>query len=92
MIMEPADPDELRRDMTEIISSLKDDMIRWCFEIEANRHHVGWCLLNKERKGGIYCSRKGIRSNIAGKNLQMTLRTLCLVKNVSEQKKSYIHK
>ncbi|QTE68027.1 GNAT family N-acetyltransferase [Clostridiales bacterium] len=42
MTMEPADPDTLRRDMTEIISGMSDDAIRWRLEIEVNGRHVGF--------------------------------------------------
>ena len=42
MTMEPADPDTLRRDMTEIISGMNDDAIRWRLEIEVNGRHVGF--------------------------------------------------
>ena len=42
MTMEPADPDTLRRDMTEIISGMNDDVIRWRLEIEVNGRHVGF--------------------------------------------------
>ena len=42
MAMEPADPDELRRDMTEVISGMSDDAIRWRLEIEVNGRHVGF--------------------------------------------------
>ena len=41
MTLEPVDPDELRHDMLEIISGLKEDSIRWRFEIEVERHHIG---------------------------------------------------
>ncbi len=41
MTMEPVDPDELRRDMLEIISGLRDDAIRWRFEIEVEGRHIG---------------------------------------------------
>ena len=42
MAMEPVDPDELRRDMTEVISGMSDDAIRWRLEIEVNGRHVGF--------------------------------------------------
>lgn len=41
MKMEPVDPDELRRDMREIISSMSEDAIRWRFEIEVAGRHIG---------------------------------------------------
>ena len=41
MKMEPVDPDELRRDMTEIMSSLSEEAIRWRFEIEVDGRHIG---------------------------------------------------
>lgn len=41
MKMEPIDPDELRRDMTEIMSSMSEDAIRWRFEIEIEGRHIG---------------------------------------------------
>ena len=41
MSMEPVDPNELRRDMIEIMSTLAEDSIRWRFEIEVNGRHVG---------------------------------------------------
>ena len=42
MTPEPVDPDELRRDMTEIMAGMTDDAIRWRFEIEANGRHIGF--------------------------------------------------
>ena len=42
MTLEPVDPDELRRDMTEIISGMNDDAIRWRLEIEVNGRHIGF--------------------------------------------------
>ena len=42
MTMDPVNPDELRRDMKEIISSMSDDTIRWRLEIEVNGRHVGF--------------------------------------------------
>lgn len=42
MAMEPVNPDELRRDMTEVISGMSDDAIRWRLEIEVNGRHVGF--------------------------------------------------
>ncbi len=48
MKMEPVDPDELRREMREILSSLSEDAIRWRFEIEVAGRHIGlvssYCL------------------------------------------------
>ena len=41
MSMEPVDPNELRRDMIEIMSTLAEDAIRWRFEIEVDGRHVG---------------------------------------------------
>jgi len=41
MTMEPVDPDELRADMAEIMSTLSEDAIRWRFEIEADGRHIG---------------------------------------------------
>ena len=41
MKMEPVDPDALRADMLEILSSLSEDAIRWRFEIEVEGHHIG---------------------------------------------------
>lgn len=42
MTMDPVNPDELRRDMMEVISSMSDDAIRWRLEIEVNGRHVGF--------------------------------------------------
>lgn len=42
MTPEPVDPDELRRDMTEIMAGMTDDAIRWRFEIEADSRHIGF--------------------------------------------------
>lgn len=39
MKLEPADPDELREDMLQVISALPD--IRWRFEIETAGRHIG---------------------------------------------------
>ena len=41
MTLEKEDPDTLRREMTEIISSMTEDAIRWRFEIEISGRHVG---------------------------------------------------
>lgn len=41
MTMEPADPDELRTDMMEIMSHMPEDAIRWRFEIEVDGRHIG---------------------------------------------------
>ena len=41
MKLEPIDPDELRADMIEIMSSMSEDAIRWRFEIEAEERHIG---------------------------------------------------
>ena len=41
MKLEPIDPDELREDMIEIMSSMSEDAIRWRFEIEAEGRHIG---------------------------------------------------
>ena len=41
MKLEPIDPDELRADMIEIMSSMSEDAIRWRFEIEAEGRHIG---------------------------------------------------
>ena len=41
MKLEPADPEELRRDMLEIMNSMPQDAIRWRFEIEVEGRHVG---------------------------------------------------
>ena len=41
MQMEHVDPDELRADMSQIISDLSEDAIRWRFEIEVDRRHIG---------------------------------------------------
>ena len=41
MTLEPVDPDELRTDMTHIISNLSEDAVRWRFEIEAAGRHIG---------------------------------------------------
>ncbi len=41
MTLEPVDPDELRTDMTHIMSNLSEDAIRWRFEIEAAGRHIG---------------------------------------------------
>jgi len=41
MTMEPADPDELRTDMIDMISNLSEDAIRWRFEIEVDGRHIG---------------------------------------------------
>ena len=41
MELEPADPEELRRDMLEIMNSMPQDAIRWRFEIEVEGRHVG---------------------------------------------------
>ena len=42
MTMDPVNPDELRRDMMEVISGMSDDAIRWRLEIEVNGRHVGF--------------------------------------------------
>ena len=42
MAMEPINPDELRRDMAEVISRMSDDAVRWRLEIEVNGRHVGF--------------------------------------------------
>ena len=39
--MEKVDPDELRVDMIEIMDNMPENAIRWRFEIEADRRHVG---------------------------------------------------
>ena len=41
MTMEPVDPDELRTDMIEILSSMPENSIRWRFEIEVDGRHIG---------------------------------------------------
>jgi RimJ/RimL family protein N-acetyltransferase len=41
MALEPVDPDELRRDMLELMASLREDAIRWRLEIEAEGRHLG---------------------------------------------------
>ena len=41
MEMEPVDPDALRRDMTEIMSSMPENAVRWRFEIEVGGRHIG---------------------------------------------------
>ncbi len=41
MTMEPVDADELRADMSEIISRMPEDAIRWRFEIDVDGRHVG---------------------------------------------------
>ena len=41
MTLELVDPDELRTDMTQIISGLTEDTIRWRFEIEVGGRHIG---------------------------------------------------
>lgn len=41
MTPEPVDADELRADMAGIIGGLRDDMIRWRFEIEVDGRHIG---------------------------------------------------
>ncbi len=42
MAMDPVNPDELRRDMMEVISGMSDDAVRWRLEIEVNGRHVGF--------------------------------------------------
>ena len=42
MTMDPVNPDELRRDMMEVISGMSDDAISWRLEIEVNGRHVGF--------------------------------------------------
>ena len=41
MEMESVDPDALRRDMTEIMSSMPENAVRWRFEIEVGGRHIG---------------------------------------------------
>lgn len=41
MEIEPADAEELRADMTEIIDNMPDNIIRWRFEIDVDGKHVG---------------------------------------------------
>ena len=41
MTMEPADPEELRADMREIMEAMPEDAIRWRLEIEWNGRHIG---------------------------------------------------
>ena len=41
MTMAPVDPEELRRDMAQILAELTDGSIRWRFEIEAAGRHIG---------------------------------------------------
>ena len=41
MDLEPANADELRADMAEIINSMPENAIRWRFEIEVEGRHVG---------------------------------------------------
>ena len=41
MDLEPVDADELRADMSEIISSMPENAIRWRFEVEADGRHIG---------------------------------------------------
>ena len=41
MELKPVDPDELRADMTEIMTAMPEDAIRWRFEIEVDGRHIG---------------------------------------------------
>lgn len=41
MDLEPVDADELRADMTEIMSNMPEDAIRWRFEIDVDGRHIG---------------------------------------------------
>ena len=41
MTLEPADPDELRADMLDVMSGLSENAIRWRFEIEVAGQHIG---------------------------------------------------
>ena len=41
MELEPVDADELHADMTEIISNMPENAIRWRFEIEVDGRHIG---------------------------------------------------
>lgn len=41
MKMEPADPDELRADMIDIMSGMPENAIRLRFEIEVDERHIG---------------------------------------------------
>lgn len=41
MTLEPADPDELRPDMIDVMANLSEDGIRLRFEIEAAGQHIG---------------------------------------------------
>lgn len=40
-LLEPIDPIELRKDMTEIVSTMPENAIRWRMEIKVNGRHVG---------------------------------------------------
>lgn len=41
MTLEKVDPDELRRDMIEIMEGMPEDAIRWRFELEVDGRHIG---------------------------------------------------
>lgn len=41
MTLEPVDPEVLRAEMTEVISEVSDNEIRWRFEIEVEGRHIG---------------------------------------------------
>lgn len=41
MTLEPVDPEVLRQEMTEVISEMSDNEIRWRFEIEVEGRHIG---------------------------------------------------
>lgn len=41
LTLAPVDPDELRKDMVQIMSDLSEDAIRWRFEVESAGQHIG---------------------------------------------------
>lgn len=41
MKITPVDPDAFRADMLRIMASMREDALRWRFEIEAEGRHIG---------------------------------------------------